>query len=113
VISRHQHQINLNAVCEYAKQVGERFAPEKIILFGSLAKGEATRDSDADLFVIMNFSGRAIEKAYEIRKAIPKSFPLDLLVKRPHEVEERLILGDLFIKEILDTGQVLYEKDSQ
>lgn len=83
-----------------------------MILFGSYASDKADGDSDVDLFVIMNFADRAPQQAYKIRRAIPKSFPLDLIVRRPQEVEQRLEMGDLFIRDVLLNGKVLYEKDS-
>jgi len=109
--SRKLHKVNMADVRKYAGRIGELFSPERVILFGSHATGNADRDSDVDLFVIMNFSGRSSDKAFEIRKAIPKSFPLDLIVKKPLEVRERLEMGDLFIREILEQGLVLFEKD--
>jgi predicted nucleotidyltransferase len=109
----HQNlqKISKDQILDYAQRIGERFMPEKVILFGSYASGNADKNSDVDLFVIMNFSGRAPQQAYEIRKAIPKSFPLDLIVRRPQEVEQRLEMGDLFIRDILSKGKILYEKD--
>ena len=44
-----------------------------------------------------------------IRHAIPRDFPLDLLVRTPAEVAKRLRWGDLFICELLQKGKVLYE----
>jgi len=42
----------------FTQRLVERFAPEKIILFGSMARGEARWDSDADILVVMTFEGR-------------------------------------------------------
>ncbi|MEA3307372.1 MAG: nucleotidyltransferase domain-containing protein, partial [Elusimicrobiota bacterium] len=70
----YKTKISKNDVREYAKRIGEQFSPEKIIWFGSYATGQADSDSDVDLFVILNFRGRAPQKAYEIRKAIPRAF---------------------------------------
>ena len=38
--------------------------------------------------------------------------PMDVIVRTPEEVEARLELGDFFIKEILDKGKVLYQRDA-
>ena len=43
-------------------------------------------DSDVDLLVVMEFEGRPQEQAFEIRRALPRSFPLDLLLRRPEEI---------------------------
>lgn len=109
--NRNLQKISQDEIRDYAQHIGETFLPDKVILFGSYANGDADKNSDVDLFVIMDFSGRAPQQAYEIRKAIPKSFPLDLIVRRPQEVEQRLEMGDLFIRDVLSNGKILYEKD--
>ena len=45
-----------------------------------------------------------------IRHAIPRDFPLDLLVRTPSEVAKRLRWGDGFVQEILAKGKVMYER---
>jgi len=37
---------------------------------------------------------------------------MDVIVRTPHQVETRLAMGDFFIKEILDRGKVLYQRDA-
>ncbi len=44
-----------------------------------------------------------------IRHAIPRDFPLDLLVRTPSEVAKRLRWGDGFVQEIMAKGKVMYE----
>jgi predicted nucleotidyltransferase len=93
----------------YADEVGRRFHPQKIILFGSHAYGRPTADSDVDLLVIMPFNPRAGRKSLEIRQAIRAGFPLDLLVRHPKVLQRRLQRGDVFLEEITRKGRVLYE----
>ena len=45
--------ISMPAIRKYARQIAERFKPDKIILFGSFAYGEPNEDSDVDLLVVM------------------------------------------------------------
>ena len=52
---------------------------------------------------------RGVEQAAAIRKAIGFPFAVDLLVRTPEQVADRLAMGDTFIKEILIKGMVLYE----
>jgi hypothetical protein len=40
-------------------------------------------------------------------------FPMDLLVRTPEKVRERIEMGDAFMQEILDHGKVLYEADNR
>lgn len=99
-----------DAVLDYARQVADRFDPEKIILFGSRSRGDAAAHSDVDLLVIMDFQGGPTDQACQIDGAISRTFPLDLLVRRPADVRRRLDLGDFFLRNILETGRVLYER---
>ena len=93
----------------FARRIAEQFAPERIILFGSYAHGSPTPDSDVDMLVVMPHETRNVLKAIEIRSAIRREFPLDLFVRRPQDIEERLHLGDQFIQEIVERGEVMYE----
>jgi len=95
---------------DFVNDVINRFNPERVILFGSHASGNATLDSDVDILVVMDFKSRPHQQAFEIRRTIKRSFPLDLLVRRPADIDRRLRLGDFFIKEIMQEGKVLYEK---
>lgn len=94
---------------KYAQEIAQQFRPRQIILFGSYAYGKPTRDSDVDLLVIMPHKGRGIEKAIEIRRRTDAPFPMDLLVRSPQKIRQRLAWGDCFIEEILQKGEVLYE----
>ena len=67
--------INLNSIIEYSNKVAQVFDPDKIILFGSYARNEQGPDSDVDLLIVMNYSGRAVEQSYQIRKNIKKINP--------------------------------------
>ncbi len=96
---------------ELADQIGREFHPERIVLFGSHAYGHAGRDSDVDLLVVMSYVGKSWETATQIRNRVRPSFPLDLLVRSPDQVRERLGMGDPFLREIVRDGKVLYEAD--
>ena len=96
-----------------SQQIVEKFQPERIILFGSHAYGEPTKDSDVDLLVVLPFEGYPFRKAAEIRCQINPKFPIDFLVRTPDQLRQRLELGDFFIKEIIDRGKVLYEAAHQ
>ena len=93
----------------FVSQVADEFHPERVILFGSYAYGKPTPDSDVDLLVVMPHSGPAALQAAQIRNRIHAGFPLDLLVRSPETVRQRLALGDHFIEDILSRGKTLYE----
>ena len=71
--------------------------------------GEPQWDSDVDLLVIMPFGGRHTRKAIEILDRLNPATALDLLVRTSKQVEERLAMGDFFMREIIERGKVMYE----
>ncbi|MBN2684297.1 MAG: nucleotidyltransferase domain-containing protein [Pontiellaceae bacterium] len=101
--------VAFNTIENCAQQVANMFRPEKIILFGSYAYGKPTENSDIDLLVVMNHTGSAVQQAAQIRTSIQTSVPMDVLVRSPEKVQERLRLGDPFLKTIFEKGEMLYE----
>ena len=72
--------------------------PEEIILFGSYAYGHPKPESDVDLLVIMDTPLRSRQQRLEISRALsPRPFPLDIIVRTPQELAERIVMGDLFL----------------
>ena len=94
-----------------ADEIVRKFRPQRIILFGSYAEGKPTVDSDVDLLVIMETRQRPPDQAAAIRRDVRFPFAVDLLVRTPKQVQERILLGDFFIREIMKRGKVLYETD--
>ena len=101
--------VTMEQIEEFGRRIGQEFQPNQVVLFGSYAYGTPARDSDVDLLVIMPFEGKGHQTATEIRLRIRPKFPLDLLVRTPDQVRQRLALGDCFLKEIMERGKVLYE----
>lgn len=99
-------------IAAYGRKIGERFAADRVVLFGSQAQGAAQPDSDVDILVILAHDGKGWKKAAEIRDALPPPFPADVLVRSPEEIERRLALGDDFFRTILEKGETLYESTS-
>ncbi len=96
-----------------AQKIAAAAHPEKIILFGSFAHGNPTPDSDVDLLVIMASAQDQRANAREISEILyPRPFPVDILVRTPAEIAQRLQWGDGFISDILAKGKVLYERSS-
>ena len=85
------------------------YNPDKIFLFGSFAWGNPTKDSDIDLLIIKKTSGSSRKLAQEIDESLfEREMPIDILVYSPKYLEERLSLGDFFIKKIVKDGKLLY-----
>ena len=101
--------IPMSAIRSFARQIAEKFDPEKIILFGSFAYGAPHRDSDVDLLVVMPAHDE-INQSIRIILAFDPVFPLDLIVRTPQRLRRRLAEGDSFLHEITSKGIVLHEK---
>lgn len=93
-----------------AEQIKTTYEPEKIILFGSAARGELREDSDIDLLIIKKTSKGKLDRMSEVLELLDPLNPVEPHVYTPEEIQERLRLGDPFIQEILKQGKVLYEK---
>ncbi len=94
-------------------RIVEALDPEKIFLFGSYAYGEPTIDSDIDLLIIWKSNLRPAERAGVVSNLfLRRLFGLDILVRTPQELAERLKLRDPFFIEITQKGKVLYDRHS-
>jgi len=97
------------AIDEVVQLIAEKFHPQKIILFGSYARGKPRPESDVDLLVIMDTPLKEVEQAIEICQQIDYRFGLDLIVRTPERLQERLEMGDWFLRDVVEEGKVVYE----
>lgn len=102
-------QLLAQQIVQFSEKIAKDFHPDKIILFGSQAYGTPTPDSDIDLLVVMDYEGRHTIQAIKILQHLNTLAPIDLLVRTPTQVNDRLRLGDRFMQEIMERGKVLYE----
>ncbi|MEB3120679.1 MAG: nucleotidyltransferase domain-containing protein [Snowella sp.] len=101
--------IEQSKILNLVQKIIEDFQPQKIILFGSYAYGQPRDDSDIDLLVILPFTEKKSQKSLEILNKIKPIFALDLLVRTPSEIQQRLEWGDFLLQEIFEKGKILYE----
>ncbi|MFN0080744.1 MAG: nucleotidyltransferase domain-containing protein [Prosthecobacter sp.] len=95
---------------EYCQRIAREFRPERIILFGSHAYGTPDENSDVDLMVVMpRQPGSRQEQDIQIRRRVQADFPVDLLVRDPLEVAQRLRENDTFMQVVTQHGRVMYE----
>jgi uncharacterized protein len=99
-----------HAIQDMARRIVDGFHPEKIILFGSQARGDAGPDSDIDILVVMETPSRR-RSAVQIRMALDDIvIPKDVAVVPPDEFERgRDIVGTLAYSAEHE-GRVLYER---
>lgn len=108
---QRNNRISMKEIRSIANRIAEKFDVEKIILFGSYARGKADENSDVDLLVVMNTKKRPIVQRYEIYKSLtPIHFALDIIVRTEDDIKRRIPQGDWFLKEAYETGKVLYER---
>lgn len=103
--------VTMAQIEDLGRRIARDFAPEKVVLFGSHARGQAGQDSDVDVLVVLGFEGSPLRKSVEIMNRLDVRFPLDLIARSPADVERRYAEGDPLIREALDVGKVLYERD--
>ena|SRR3989338_8714333 len=89
-------------------QIVKKYKPQKIILFGSAARGEFGPDSDLDFLIIKDDKRLKIERMQTIYRLVEKKAPADFLVYTPKEVRHRTKLGDPFLRTIFREGKILY-----
>lgn len=97
---------------EIVEKLKSEYKPLKIILFGSYAYGNPKEDSDIDLLILKNTDKRRVDRFVWVKRIIYNpnhKIPVSPLVYTPDELEERLRMGDDFIKEIIQKGVILYE----
>jgi predicted nucleotidyltransferase len=100
-------------LADITQRIVKKFQPYKVILFGSYAYGTPDLDSDVDLLVVMDSDepmAQRIRRVTEVAKV--RFLPMDIIVRTPAEMVERLAMGDFFLAEILEKGKVLYHRES-
>jgi uncharacterized protein len=96
--------VRIKAISERLKS---EYNAEKVILFGSYARGEATEDSDVDIFIIAPTQERFYERMATVRKVIRdlrNGTPIAPIILTKEEINKRLEIKDQFIQSILEEG---------
>ncbi len=95
------------------ERVAKRFDPLKIIVFGSVARGEAGHDSDVDLLVVFEHVQRENKRklAVDIRVAlVDVPVPIDIVVTDSDEISRRGHLVGPILRPALREGKILHER---
>lgn len=96
------------------EKIVREIQPEKIILYGSYARGDFHKDSDVDLFIIKDSeeSSRMLRRKVEALLR-GRRFPLDLRVRKSSEAEWNFrAQNPFYLYHIFKEGKVLYDKNA-
>ena len=106
-----RYQVTPGKIARVARRIAARFHPERIVLFGSWARGDARPDSDVDLLVVMpvNDSKRARQMAilgalHDIVMAT------DIVVVTPQEFREYADAVGTIVRPAVREGKTLYAR---
>ena len=108
----HLPTLDTNLTQEIIRRVVEATGPEKIILFGSRARGDHRPDSDIDLLVIQKSNVVRHRRAVPIYRALtglPTDVDVEVIVYTPAEAEDWREVRQAFVTTALREGRVLYE----
>lgn len=95
---------------EATARMREAFDPEKIILFGSWARDEATKRSDIDLFMVWKCDIPSLDRIGKVLALLSDSpRGVDAIVYTPDELSR--CQHRPFVAQLLREGKVLYERE--
>lgn len=96
---------------EMVRRIVSQFHPDKIILFGSHARGEAGPDSDVDLLVVMQPHGSKRERVVEVYGLLAgMGVPKDVMIVTPEEFDIYRDAPGTVIRTACREGKVLYDR---
>lgn len=107
-----EDQIDRATIRAMAQLIVERFDPERIILFGSHARGEGCEHSDVDLLVVLRSDAVEPQRGNPIRRAIAEQFvlPVDVMIRSQEVLAVQRNDPYSMIHQVLEEGEVLYER---
>ena len=96
---------------EMARRLVRQFHPDKIILFGSHARGTAGPDSDIDLLIVMAVKGSKRSKTVEMYRLLGgMGMSKDIIVVTPEEIKRYKKIPGTIVYQALNEGKLLYER---
>ncbi len=104
---RERHIAELEAEAPRLAQAAAEMGAQRVVLFGSAARGEAGLASDLDLLIVWDTPLDFLERTVEVYRRLQPRVALDLLVYTPAEMEH--MAERPFVRQALEEGMVLYE----
>jgi uncharacterized protein len=105
--------VDNNLLDEIIRRLVKALDPDRIILFGSRARGDARPDSDIDLLIIKDTPEPGYRRAIPAYRALSgMRVPKDIIWRTPAEVEDWSSVPTYVTTRALKEGKILYEKRS-
>lgn len=96
---------------DVVRRIAELFSPEKIILFGSRARGDAGPDSDIDLLVLFSEVSDPYKRAVELYASLVEfSGPMDIVVSSISRFERYRNVANTVYWPAAREGKILFER---
>ncbi len=103
-------RVDNSLISEIVRRIVVTARPQKVILFGSRARGDAHLDSDIDLLVVADDPQPRSQRASALYGVLSDILvPMDILVYRPEEIEEWRNVPQAFVTTAVREGSILYE----
>ena len=101
----------MDQIPEITQRIVQTSHPEKIILFGSYARGNFGADSDLDLLIIVPGIKHLRQESIRVRRALRGLLvPVDIVVATPEQITRLGNASGLIYRAALNEGKVLYER---
>ena len=102
-----------NEADRITKLLVKKYKPEKVVLFGSVARNEDTNNSDLDIFIIKKTKKGFFDRLAEIEGIVKTDYPLDIIVMTPPELDKAIREKRVFIQQVFKYGKILYDSYAQ
>jgi predicted nucleotidyltransferase len=106
------NQIDSSQIEVIVRRIVDIIHPEKVVLFGSRARGDAHPGSDIDLLVIAESEESRHRRSIPLYGVLSDIFvPMDIVVYSPQEIQEWSGVRQAFVTAALREGKILYENN--
>jgi len=105
---------NDHLIDDIVRRIVETAQPDKIILFGSRARGDARPDSDFDVLVIKESSEPRYRRSVPLYVALADlPAEVEVMVYTPEEIDEWRQVSQAFVTTAVREGTTIYERPSR
>ena len=104
-------QLQKPAYSDVTRRILSVSDPTKIIVFGSHARGDDTKDSDLDLLVVMDVIESTRAESIRLRRALRGlMYPIDIIITTPQQLARYRNVQGLIYQSAVNNGKVIYER---